>query len=61
MSSLPKGYVLIINNTIFPNEVDPEKMYRKGSEKDAQLITTVFTNLGYKVIQKDNLNAAVSS
>ena len=61
MNRRPRGYVLLINNTKFPNEVDRDKQYRKGSDRDALNIRSVFTNLGFTVIPKDNLTAEVTN
>lgn len=44
MSSTPRGFVLIINNEFFPNGI-----HRTGAQQDGEMLTRLFTDLGFEV------------
>ena len=46
MSSKPRGYVYIINNEDFKDNIQPK---RKGSHVDSRNLTSLFSQLGFKV------------
>ncbi|XP_051877016.1 caspase-8-like isoform X3 [Pristis pectinata] len=53
MESNPRGYCVIINNSTFQN-MPP----RRGTDRDAERLTQVFTWLGFIVKIEENLSAA---
>ena len=47
MTSKPRGFVLIINNEYFPNGKQ-----RTGAQQDGEMLTRLFTGLGFEVDMK---------
>jgi hypothetical protein len=54
MTSTPRGIVLIINNEEF---TDGEQ--RLGAQEDGEMLTELFTGLGFKVDMKKNQTGSV--
>ena len=54
MTSTPRGFVLIINNEEF---TDGEQ--RTGAQQDGEMLTELFTGLGFKVDMKKNQTGSV--
>jgi hypothetical protein len=54
MSSPSRGHCLIVNNVVFDLDMFPK---RKGSDKDAFRFKDIFTQLGFEVDCKRNLNS----
>ena len=55
MTSTPRGIVLIINNENFTNG---EKRF--GAQQDGEMLTELFTGLGFEVDMKKDQTGSVS-
>lgn len=51
MTSTPRGFVLIINNEYFTNG-----KHRTGAQQDGEMLTKLFTGLGFEVEMKKDQN-----
>ena len=54
MTSTPRGFVLIINNESFSNGTQ-----RTGAQQDGEMLTRLFTDLGFKVDMKKDQTGCV--
>ncbi|KAG7467387.1 hypothetical protein MATL_G00152860 [Megalops atlanticus] len=57
MNSRPRGYCLIINNFSFREAAKLQLKDRKGTDKDVESLTKVFSRLHFKVEERKDLRA----
>ena len=56
MTALPRGITLIINNKLFDDHPEHDKQAtRHGSDEDVRQVQSLFKNLGFEILTKENL------